>query len=555
MNEIDVASNLYLLLAALGLAISVQYAELPILGQSAFVAIGGFGTFQLTQNGLPLGIAVGVSVCTAAVGGYLLGLGVGRLEAAPLALATWALAWLAQAVLTGFPSISGGSQGLVRPAPTTLVSHWLGISWTLTTTAHLVLAAILCVVALLALHRLDRGPIGLDLAALRAGPALAASLGVRVRARRCQVLAATAALGALGGAGSAVLLGTVAPSDVGPLLSIQLLIAVVLAGSFRPYGVVAGFAVIAALPHVADAIASATDAPAERVRAAVTAGLLVVALLLRSRLRGHRTNAWPLPATGGERSEITRAATGTVLLRARDVRMHFGAVAALDGVDLDVRAGEVHALVGPNGSGKTTLLRVLAGAMPPHSGQVDVVSARAVRTPQQTVLLAGLTPLAQAAVGARADGRTRLPGLRHLVATPSSSAYAEQLTNKAAGALAAVGLLAKAEDDAAQLGAGDQRLLQVARAVATGARVLLLDEPAAGMTPTERSGLATAIRTWSGNGTAVCLVEHDMRFVNDVADRVTVLAAGRVLTSGDPSSVRRDARVRRAYLGDDDVNG
>src|SRR5947199_2772959 len=102
MNELDVASNLYLLLAALGLCISVQYAALPILGQSAFVAIGGFGTFQFAQRGLPLGVAVLVSGLIAAVAGYLVGLGAGRLHGAPLALATWALAWLVQAVLIAF---------------------------------------------------------------------------------------------------------------------------------------------------------------------------------------------------------------------------------------------------------------------------------------------------------------------------------------------------------------------------------------------------------------------------------------------------------------------
>jgi branched-chain amino acid transport system permease protein len=558
VNVVDVASDLYLLLAALGLCISVQYADLPILGQSAFVAVGGFGTLQLAAHGIPLGCAVLLSVLMAGVAGFLLGLGAVRLHGASLALATWGLAWLVASVLAAFPSISGGTQGLTHETPVRLVSHWLGVTITITPTAHLVIAAVLCGITLLALHRLDRGPAGLDLAAMRAGDPLAGSLGVRVRARRRGVLTATAALGALGGAGGALLLGTVAPADVGPLLAVQLLIAVLLAGSWRPWGVVAGFAVIAALPHVADAIASAVDAPAERVRGAITAGLLVLALVLRGVLRRYRVGMRVrglAPVAAGEITIETLPAT--TLLEARDVRVTFGAVKALDGVDLELRAGEVHALVGPNGSGKSTLLRVLAGALRPDSGRIDVATSSSAtdvaRTPQRTVMLTGLTPLAQTAVGARAAMHVRFAGLRHLVATPSSAPYGRGLALHAGHHLAVVGLPHRALADPVSLGAGEQRLLQVARAAATGAPVILLDEPAAGTSAGERTLLVSAIQEYAGNGAAVCIVEHDMRFVSEVSDRVTVLDAGRVLVSGDPATVRRDARVRRAYLGDEDL--
>ena len=567
MSVVEVAGDLYLLLAALGLCLSVQYAGLPILGQSAFVAVGGFATMLLAAHGVPLGVAVVSSVVIAAASGYLLALGAARLHGASLALATWALAWLVQAVLVAFPSVSGGSQGLVRPAPAHLVSRWLGVSVTLTPLRHLVIAAVLCALVLLALHRVDRGPIGLDLAALREGPALAASLGVRVGARRRAVLSATAALGALGGAGGAVLLGTVAPSDVTPLLSAQLLVAVLLGLSWRPYGVVAGFAVIAALPHAADAIASAAGAPAERVRGALTAGLLVLALAARgsigSRLAARLRTRAPARVVAGTAGTMTAVAVEpAVLLRAEGLRVAFGAVHALAGVDIDVRAGEVHALIGPNGSGKTTLLRVLAGGLRPDSGSVSLlgnpaphgqtanVHAGVVRTPQRTVLLAGLSPLTQVGVGARVPTSVPYAGLRHLLATPSSSRDAELLSSNARGALSLVGLLAQADADVAALGSGEQRLLQVARAAATGAPVLLLDEPAAGTTAAERQRIATAIRALAGNGAAVCLVEHDMSLVSAVADRVTVLDAGRVLTSGDPATVRQDARVRQVYFGD-----
>jgi branched-chain amino acid transport system permease protein len=147
----------------------------------------------------------------------------------------------------------------------------------------------------------------------------------------------------------------------------------------------------------------------------------------------------------------------------------------------------------------------------------------------------------------------RFAGLRHLVATPSSAPYTRALAVRARHHLAVVGLPHRLAANPFALGAGEQRLLQVARAAATGAHVILLDEPAAGTSQGERALLAAAIQEYAGNGAAVCIVEHDMRFVSEVSDRVTVLDAGRVLASGDPATVRRDPLVRRAYLGDEDL--
>jgi ABC-type branched-subunit amino acid transport system ATPase component len=167
------------------------------------------------------------------------------------------------------------------------------------------------------------------------------------------------------------------------------------------------------------------------------------------------------------------------------------------------------------------------------------------------LLLTGLDVGREVSVGARATVRTSGAALRHLAVTPQSQRDSEQLQTSTHAALDLVGLTDRAHAMPAQLGSGEQRLLQVARAAATGARVLLLDEPAAGVSAAERQRLVTAIRALADRGVAVCVVEHDMRFVSAVADRVTVLEAGRVLSSGDPVTVRRDARVRRAYLGDD----
>jgi ABC-type branched-subunit amino acid transport system ATPase component/ABC-type branched-subunit amino acid transport system permease subunit len=536
MSAFDCAQALWLLLSAVGLALSVSYAGLPVLGQGAFMAIGGFGTALLGPGGQgwPLPLAVATSVAIAAVSGWLVALGASRLTGAYLAVATWSLAWLVDRVLAAYPRLSGGADGLDRPAPAHLRSTLLGVDLVLDPWVHVVVAGLLCGLALAALARVARGPGGLDLAALREGPELALSLGVPVASRRRTVLSVTAALGALSGAGTTVLLGLVTPTDVSPLVSLQLFVAVLVGGTARWWGPVVGVAVLLLIPLVADALSGAAGLDEERFRGLLTAVLLLAVLALRgpvSRLLAPRLGEiTPVRATE-TRGAAERATPGPVLLRATDVAVSFGGLQVLDGVDLELRAGEVHALVGPNGSGKSTLLKVLAGDL--AAGRVEVhgqqhqgdvlhrVRAGVVRTPQQTVLMPRLSADGQVAVGARL--RAGASVARHLLATPGSRP--DPIAPVVRQALADLGLEHVVGTAPHRLTVGDQRLLQVARAVATGADVLLLDEPAAGLSPPERVMLGQVLRRLAAQGKAVLLVEHDLGLVESVADQVTRLAA------------------------------
>ena len=439
--SVDLAREVYLLIAVLGLALPVSYAGLPVLGQGAFVAVGAFGTALLGPAGAgwPLGIAVLVSVALAAAAGFAVAVAASRLEGAELGLATWALAWLVAALLVAFPDLSGGAQGLVRAAPAHLVAPALGLDLVLTPAVHVVIGLVVCVALVGVLIRLERGPGGLDLAALREGPELAASLGVPVGRRRRTVLAVAAGLGGLAGAGVLTVTGVVAAADVSPLLSLQLLVAVLAVPLARWWAPLIGAALVGGGLAMAGRLADSAGADPARVRGVVTAVVLVVVLAARTRWRdarrtSRRRGQSERPAPTTPRPAVQSVARRGTTLQAANVSVNFGGVRALDDVDLTLAAGEVHALIGPNGSGKSTLLRVLAGALTPHRGEVrvdgtavaarmtDRVASGVARTPQHTLLVPGLNVQTQVAIGARGGAPIAGAVIRHLAGTPFATA-------------------------------------------------------------------------------------------------------------------------------------
>jgi ABC-type branched-subunit amino acid transport system ATPase component/ABC-type branched-subunit amino acid transport system permease subunit len=541
--EIDtLAGWAYLALAAEGLWLAAGLAGMPSLGQGAFMSIGAFTTALLTaRSGWPAEATVPVATAVALAAGLAIGATVVRLPRLYIAVSTWILTWLVVLLATEFPGISGGAQGYV-------------VTSSLDPTGHYVLAVALTILLVVAGTTLQRSSVGLRLRALRDHPAAAVRLGVPRERLLLGAFAASAAVGGLAGSLAVQLAGVSDPNEFGPFTAFKLLVAVLLGGAaFAGSGPV-GILIVGAIALVVRAWSAAGGQASAQLEPLLAAVLLLLVLGLGS------DGLLPAVSRAVERYRPGRRkpeepSTRFVRRRrpaelsARGLRKSFGGVHALDGLDLHVEPGECVAIVGANGSGKTTALRALCGMMdvdrgailldgrsPPGPAPHAWVDAGIVCTLQGTAVFRSLTALESALVGAGVHRRFAGP-FRALASTPRSRREAAEARARSLETLRFVGLEDAVDEPAERLDSHRQRLLMLASALTAEPRVLLLDEPSAGATAGEAVRLGAVVTEIKRLGISLVVVEHNLRLVSSVADRVVVMAEGRAVADGSPEAL------------------
>jgi len=562
-------------LVAVGLVMLTGVAGMTSFGQAAFVGLGAYATAWFCtvpaasallgmapdSTALPwIGLVLGF-ILSAAVA-WILGSVTLRLSGHYLPLGT--IAWgLSLYFLFGNLEFLSGHTGMGGVPPLTLGSL------TLRSVRELGLVTWSALLLILwALHNLLDSREGRAIRSLKTGRVMAESMGVDTARYRIKVFVLAALLASLSGWLYAHLQRFVNPTPFNLNVGIEYLFMAVVGGAGNLWGALLGAALITLMKqYLQDVLPSLLGSSGNFE--VIVFGLLMLLVLQRfsdglwpslARMVNRYLRSAPVASakTLHALSQRQLPETGSVVLSASDVSRRFGGLLANNKVSLDVRAGEIHALIGPNGAGKSTFFNLISGVDDPTSGTVQLLgrdmkgqssrvfaSAGLCRTFQHVRLLGPRSVLDNVALGAHL--RARSGWLAAMLRLDRGEEAA--LMQEAQRQIERCGLGPQMNDTAASLALGQQRIVEIARALAGQPSVLLLDEPAAGLPHMEKVALGQLLTQLRGEGMAILVVEHDMEFVMNIADRITVLEFGQVIAHGTAAQVQVDPKVVAAYLG------
>ena len=564
-------------MVALGLVMLTGVGGMTSFGQAAFVGLGAYATAWVCTSPtaaqwlsfLPAGLYPWVGLVLGLLVTALVAWGLGaatlRLSGHYLPLGT--IAWgLSLYYIFGNLDWLGGFTGMSNIPPLTV----FGLSLASPRLLGVVIWAVL-LLAIWALGNLLDSREGRAIRALKSGRLMAESMGVDTARQRIKVFVLAALLAAVSGWLYAHMQRFVNPTPFNLNIGIEYLFMAVVGGSGYLWGAVLGATLITLLKE------QLQDWLPRLLGASGNFEVIVFGLLMLLVLQRAADGLWPLIAawvnkflkpvqprqTHATATQLPRHSlppAGQVVLQASEVTKRFSGLVANNAVNLDVKAGEVHALIGPNGAGKSTFFNMISGVDDPTSGHVTLLGeamtgkpSRAFaalglgRTFQHVRLLGQRSVLENVAVGAH------LRGARGWLSAMLRTDRGEEaaLLAEARHQIERCGLGQYIDTPAASLPLGQQRIVEIARALAGQPSILLLDEPAAGLRHLEKQALAQLLTQLRAEGLAVLVVEHDMEFVMNLADRITVLEFGAVIALGTPTEVQANPRVMEAYLGSD----
>ena len=548
-------------LVAMGLVLLTGVGGLTSFGQAAFCGFGAYTTAVLTTAyGVSPWLTLPLALLVSGVAAVLLGIITVRLSGhyLPLGTLAWGIAlfYLFSKLeflgrndgISGIPPLAIGPLKMLDPG-TIYFAIWI--------------AVILC--AVLTMNLLD-SRTGRAIRALRRGHIAAEAFGVQTPRAKLLVFIYAAVLAGLSGWLYAHFQRAANPTPFGPQAGIEYLFIAVVGGAGYVWGAVLGAAIVVVLKEILQSYLPFIFGGQGQLEIIVFGIMLVVLLQLAP------TGVWPwlmslLPFEFGRKRPDTSIAplaharpnleSGT-LLQIESTQKRFGGVIAVNNVSFDVQAREIVALIGPNGAGKSTTFNLITGVLTSSGGTIsllgkkidnappqEVVKLGVARTFQHVKLVPDMTVLENVAIGAHLRGHAgAIASMLRLDRADEAGLLAE-----AARQIERVGLSEQINQLAGSLSLGQQRIVEIARALCVDPILLLLDEPAAGLRHMEKQQLTALLRQLRDGGMSVLLVEHDMGFVMDLADRIVVLDFGTKIAEGAPDAIKRNPDVIKAYLG------
>ncbi len=531
-------------IAVFGLVIVLGYTGQINLAQAAFFGLGAYAVaLGTTDFGLGFWFSLLLAIAVASGAGAILGLASLRLAGHYLAMVTISFQTILSLALNNWISLTHGPDGVRNIARPEFLSD---------SKSYLSFCIVLFFGAGFFVYRLKLQRLGRAMQAVRDNELAASVTGIDTFVTKVSAFTLSAAFGGLGGGLFAGGFTYISPDQFTFAESIVFLTMALLGGVVSPFGAALGTGLLILLPEwlrfLKVVYLAVYGAAVILIMVFLPHGLWGIVTWLTERLFPDPPidagAILPLPFT-----KLASRSEGGPILEVRALSKHFGGLKAVDAVDLLVRENSVHALIGPNGSGKTTMLNVLSGLYLPGGGTV-IFGGR-------DITYAAPHKRARAGIGRTFQNIRLFPGMNVLSNVMTGAEYRPGLSpgsgtvrDRALGALQFVGIAGRAYRDTGSLSYGHQRLVEIARSLAAEPKLILLDEPGAGLNHAEKDELVDLLKQVKGHGLTILIIDHDMAMVEKVADHITVLNFGRRIADGAPQDVLRNPDVVAAYLGE-----